>query len=326
VSKSTDGGKTWSSPVLAGTPMDGPKIVADRSDGTVYVNSSTVLGPLSTGNPDTPRGDFSTRWIASSKDGVHWTKPQPSGGQVNVAAGHHVVAGAFKTSAQKTLFGDANDEICGSAPKPCIMFEISKDAGATWDRHFLPAAAAQSSGGGPGGGPYLAADPSKAGHYAVAVELNNNTAFAVYQTRDSGRTWSGPATFADDGPNRHYHVSMNYSPEGILGLAWQTQQPSAASAAPAVRAAGAAQGPPNSAPQPFNVWAIISRDGGASFGAPLEVSDGNSPAPQSGTQGAGDDYACIVLDHHTAYVGWADWRAGERQGFFNAIKLSEFKR
>ena len=326
VSKSTDGGKTWSRPVLAGTPMDGPKIVADPNTGTVYVNSSTVLGPLSTGNPDTPRGNLSTRWIASSKDGVQWTKPQPSGGQASVSAAHQVVAAAFKTSSQKSMFGDANDEICGSAPKPCLIFQTSKDAGATWDRHFLPPAAAESSGGGPGGGPHVAADPSKVGHYAVAIEMKNNTAFAVYETRDSGKTWSGPATFADDAPKRHYHVSINYSPDGVLGVVWQTQQPAETSAAPAAPAAGAAQGPPNSTPQPFNVWAIISRDGGASFSAPLEVSDGTSPAPQAGIQGAGDDYACIVLDHDTAYVAWADWRSGERQGFFNAVKLSEFKR
>ena len=98
--------------MLAGTPMDGPKIVADPNTGTLYVNSSTALGPLSTGNPDAPRGSLSTRWIASSKDGVHWTKPQPSGGQserylqlINVVCG-----GVQDERAEKaTLFGDAND-------------------------------------------------------------------------------------------------------------------------------------------------------------------------------------------------------------------------
>jgi hypothetical protein len=327
VVKSTDGGKTWSHPVLAGTPMDGPKIAVDPNDGMIYANSSTVLGPLSTGNANAPRGDLSTRWIASSKDGIHWTKPQPAGGQAWVSAAHGIVAAAFKTTGQKGMFGDANNEICGSAPTPCVVFETSKDSGATWDRHFLPPEAAASSGDGPGGGPILAADPSRSGHFALALQMNNNKAFAVYETRDSGKTWNVPVTFADDPTKRHYHVAMNYSPNGILGLVWQTQQPTdTPPAANAEAGAGAAGGPPGSLPQPFNVWAIISLDGGKTFSAPLEVSGGTSPAPQGGPFGAGDDYACIALDRDTAFVGWADWRLGERQGFFNAIKLSEFKR
>ena len=125
----------------------------------------------------------------------------------------------------------------------------------------------------------MAADPSKVGHFAVAVQTNSNTAFAVYETRRCSKTWSGPATFADDAPKRHYHVSMNYSADGVLGLVWQTQQPAQASAAPAEPSAGAAAGPSGATPKPFNVWAIISRDGGASFSAPLEISDGDLAGP-----------------------------------------------
>ena len=322
VSKSKDGGKTWSNPMLTGTPMDGPKIVADTSTGTVYAASSTVLGPLSTGNPDTPRGKVNTRWLASSKDGEHWTQPQPIGGQASTSAAHGVLAAAFKTTAQAGLMADANNELCGSAPAPCVVFETTKDSGAAWDRHVVPAAADA------GARPVVAADPSKAGHFAIAVQTNGDKEFAVYETRDSGKTWSKPATFTDDATKRHYHVWMTYSPQGVLGLVWRTSQPATqASVAPAQTAGG----PPaafltSQNPQPYSVWAIISRDGGGKFSEPLRVSSGDSPAPQAGMFGnAGDDYSSIVIFRNTAYLGWADWRPGERQGYFRAIELSEFK-
>jgi hypothetical protein len=322
VSKSTDGGKTWSKPVLTGTPMDGPKIVADTSTGTIYAASSSVLGPLSTGNPETPRGTISTRWLASSKDGVRWSQPQPIGGQASTSAARGVFAAAFKTAGQKSPFGDANNELCGSEPAPCVVFETTKDSGATWDRHVVPGLADA------GARPVLAADPSKAAHFALAVQTNDDKEFAVYETRDSGKTWSKPATFTDDATKKHYHVWMTYSPEGVLGLVWRTSQPApGASAAPAPTAgAPAAAFLMSQNPQPYNVWAIISRDGGGTFSEPLKVSGADSPAPQSGMLGnAGDDYSSIVIFRDTAYLGWADWRPGERQGYFRAIKLSEFK-
>jgi hypothetical protein len=322
VSKSTDGGKTWSEPVLTGTPMDGPKIVVDTSTGTIYAASSSNLGPLSTGDPDAPRGKIGSRWIASSKDGEHWTKPQPSGGGfASTSAARGVLAVAFKTG-PKSLFGDGNNELCGDAPAPCVVFETTKDSGVAWDRHALPPSAS------PGSAALVAADPSKTGHFAVAVQMNDNKEFAVYQTRDSGKTWSQPVPFTDDATKKHYHVWMAYSPDGVLGLVWRTSQTApGASAAPAPTAGAPPAGFLNSPnPQPYNVWAIISRDGGGSFSEPLKVSAGDSLAPQEGMFGnAGDDYSSIVIFRDTAYLGWADWRPGERQGYFNAVKLSEFK-
>jgi len=53
VSKSTDGGLTWSDPVLAGTPLDRPKLTADLSAGVIYGSSTGTLGRLFTGDPTT---------------------------------------------------------------------------------------------------------------------------------------------------------------------------------------------------------------------------------------------------------------------------------
>lgn len=320
VSKSTDGGKTWSRPVLTGTPMDGPKTVVDLNTGTIYGASSSLLGPLSTGDPKTQKGTVRTRWLVSSKDGLTWTKPQPIGGIAFTTAAHGVLAAAFKTG-PANLFSDGNNELCGSAPAPCVIFQTTTDSGATWSRHVMPVPASAS-------GPMVAADPSKPGHFAVAVAMNGNTQFHVYETRDSGQNWSKPVAVTDDDTKRKSYPWLNYSPTGMLGLMWRSIQapPSPPPAPSGPSAPGAAAGRltfGNQQPMPYNVWAAISRDGGGTFSEPLKVSAADSPAGRPGA--AGDDYSHIVLDRDYAYVGWPDWRPGERQGFFRAIPLSEFR-
>ena len=117
VTRSTDGGRTWSEPVITGTPVDGPKVTADLVTGTIYAASSTNRGPKSTGDPDAAVDPVNTRWVVSSTDGVHWTTPQPMGGQGgSTSAAHGMLATAITTSAQASLFSDANNALCGSAP------------------------------------------------------------------------------------------------------------------------------------------------------------------------------------------------------------------
>src|SRR5258708_19278972 len=54
-SVSTDGGLTWSTPVLSGTAADRPFITTDASTGTVYIETAPgPLGPLPPPNPHSP--------------------------------------------------------------------------------------------------------------------------------------------------------------------------------------------------------------------------------------------------------------------------------
>jgi hypothetical protein len=321
VVKSTDGGLTWSLPVLTGTPVDGPKITADPNTGTIYAASSTLLGPHSTGNANSPKGKINDRWLVSSTDGVHWTTPQPIGGfgMVTTAA-HGLLATAFKTGGQ-SMFAAANNELCGSAPAPCVVFQTTKDSGATWSRHLM--SIPNLGGSSPFEQPLVAADPSKAGHFAVAMPVDGKE-FHVYQTHDAGNTWTAPVVVTDDATKRHYHGAMAYSRQGVLGLMWRTMQPVAGQPAPTSAPAG---GPGGGPAFPYNVWAVVSRDGGATFSEPLKVSGADSPAPPAGQfANAGDDYSTIALDGDYVYVGWADWRPVERQNFINALRLDEFKR
>ena len=302
ISKSTDGGLTWTSPVATGTPIDAPKTVVDSSTGTIYEASG-----------------FGNRQLVSSKDGVTWTKPNGIGGSdgtrtygpgfgSSMSAAHGMIAFSFRVAdaAACTFF------VGGGAP--CLVFQTSTDSGATWKRYRVPVTGSYS-------GATLAADPSKKGHFAVVVQDERPSRFRVYQTNNAGGTWTETAVLAEDPTKLYYHAWATYSPKGVLGLVWRSRQP-----IPGQAAAGTGPAAGGGTPLPYNVWAAISRDGGKTFSKPLKVSTADSPAPQGGTFGNnGDDYSGIALHGDYAYFGWADWRPGERQGFFRAIHLDAFK-
>jgi len=315
VSKSTDGGRTWSVPVLGGTPVDGPRITADLVTGTVYVSSSGSLGPTSTGDKATPRGTLQSRWVAASRDGVQWSKPQPMGGfGANMSAAHGLLASAFKTTGQRSMFDSPNNDLCAGAPAPCTIFQTSPDQGATWSRHVMPVPNTHT------GFVLVAADPSRKGHFAVGLSMNDDGEFHVYQTRDAGATWTGPAIVTEDASKPHFHGNMAYSRQGVLGIMWRTRQLQPGQKLPPQRLPG--MGPA----VPYSVWAAVSRDGGATFSEPLRASSVDSPAPQSGPfAGSGDDFSGLAVEGRNVYVGWADWRVAERDNFFRAFKLSEFR-
>lgn len=343
--KSTDGGRTWSNPVIVGTPIDRPWMASDRSTGTVYVESGSppangILGPYSTGNPSAPTSAVSDRWVVSTQDGVHWTTPHRLGGAGT--PGYSITGSSAMSAAHgvlATTFAESGTAACAfftGAAAPCSVFQTSTDSGVTWTRHNLPVPSNAA------GTRWLAADPTRAGHYTVAVMNSTSSELLVYRTSDSGVTWHGPTAVTEDTSLVHYKPWISYSPEGVLGVMWRSTVPVTTSAitttALITRAApaddpGTCNIPPgvsedcNDGDPPagaYTIWAAISYDAGATFSNPLEISTAPSPVPPATASQSFDDDSYISLNKDNVYVAWADWRPGERQGYFSAVKLQAF--
>jgi len=308
-SKSTDGGLTWSVPVCTGTPVDRPWLETDLSTGRIYEVSSGVLGPLSGGIAGATPGTINDRWVVASQDGVNWTPLHRLGGTdgVNQFSGATSSRLSAANGVLSATFRSTSNAACaffvgGSAP--CTVFQTSTDDGATWSRHRVPAPSDST------GQVQLAADPTTPGHFTVAVLNSTSSRFLVFQTRDSGTTWSAPTEVFDSGPAFvKQRPWMAYSPDGVLGMMWRANQASGIDTAP------------------FLVWAATSDDGGATLSTPLQISTVVSPAPDNGYT-AEDDFSFIALSHQDAFIGWADWRgapnSGDRAGFFSGVKLQAF--
>jgi hypothetical protein len=304
VSVSTDGGQTWSTPVLSGTAADRDFMTVDASTGTIYLESGAgQLGTGSTLNPNAPNTGPAGRFVVASNDGVHWTTPQFLGAGIS---GPYISAanGVFATGG-----GSATPTLCGGAPA-CELFQTTTNAGMTWSQHVIPNSSDSSDG------LLVAADPTTPGHFTVGYLNKLNTRLVVWQTRDYGNTWSGPTAVSDDSSFTKvlWKPWIAYSADGTLGLMWRTWH-----------------GSPNTSP--YSVSAAISDDGGASFTTPLQVSDGNSAAPYPGLppiRTFGDDFSFITFSKQAAFVAWADWRTNDpqgnpaRQGFISIIKLQAF--
>jgi hypothetical protein len=174
-------------------------------------------------------------------------------------------------------------------PFPCIVFETSRDDGATWTRHVIAGVQFPATANGLNTSfnfePYTAADPSRRGRYAVMAFDAAQTHLRVYITKDSGATWT-QATLADPAPGiKRWVPWIAYGPTGALGAVWRTEY------------AGGS----------FDVWAAVAPKGDARFGAPVRLSSARSPGPVAP---GGDDASDVVLTDTTLYAAWGDQRSG----------------
>lgn len=310
----------------SGTPADWPYGGSDLTGGTFYVTSGlaglSTLGSKSTGLPDSPEGTIMDRWISSTLDGTTWTDPQAIGGDNgsnHVTGGHTSVAASHGTMA--TMFAGADQASCAffvgnAAPANCVVFQTSKDAGKTWNRHLMPTPAGFSANAL---GILLGADPTKEGHFIGVLLNDDGSDLLLLQTSDSGATWNMTVTLGEDKAKTHFAPWVASSPSGEFGVMWRTYETDGAKA-------GAS--PPY---MPYSVWAVVSKDNGATFSKPLKVSKANSPAPPDDPN---DSFSFVgdhgpsgmaLDDHDGAYVVWADWTPGERAIFFSAINTKAFQ-
>jgi hypothetical protein len=324
--------------VFTGNQLDHPRLTTDLSTGVVYLSGGDEAtffpSPTSTADPTTPVGVIKDRIARTSTNGVTWSDPRPwvcpsltapcdgfvqhnDEAEVYLTAARGVFAGAYRSD---------NASLCAPLTN-CIVFQTSTAGGVTWTRHLVPVRSDASSFSTP----LVAADPARLGRFTLAV-MNNGasgdnydpaTEILVYRTDDSGATWTGPTIVSEDTSKTHQQAWMAYSPGGILGLVWRTNEP-------------VGTGPA----YPQNTWAAISYNGGRTFSDPLKVSHDTSPASPANTMPQAqflfdgtDCCSSIALSDkaHMAYVGWTNFGSGPGgtsglgQAYFSAIKLQAFK-
>jgi BNR repeat-like domain len=302
VTRSLDGGRNWGSPIVSGTPIDRPFLMADASDGTLYITSSCANPPGSYCEP-------ATRYLIASRDkGLTWSNRVPldssefpSKGAGSISAAHGWLAVAYVSAA-------ATGKSC-----PCLVFARTKDAGASWARSVVPAAA------GIGEQAQVVADPKRPGGYAIVVQSADRVSFQIYVSLDGGRTWTPPTTVANEPRKVGFKSWASYSPDGVLGIFWRAYE------APPEDVPVFRFGSPSPMKTfPYTIWGAISRDGGKVFSRPLQLSQTPSPAADAKMLGGTDDLSFMVLDHTDAHYAWGDWRSGDLQAWYGRTPLADF--
>lgn len=198
VSKSTDGGRTWTKPV-----------VTYKISGVIKARVDQVTGKLY--HAVSEGGLFPGALTVSSDKGETWSKPVALPGME-----YAVHDGIFMAAAEI----------------PSIRVHVSTDDGQTYkqldvkdkDGKVVPAGASGTADPSP----WISADTTKTGRFAVLVPLGppyrlqgfvpTFDAFDVYVTEDSGETWAGPAHIVAPWAANPW---IEYGPTGALGVFWR---------------------------------------------------------------------------------------------------------
>ena len=303
--RSTDGGHTWSDPVKvmgsknlgsfpfaagSGNPsntLDRPWFVVDQSTNTVYVESHNIADHEGFITASTNKAkSFGPIYAIDSP-------AFPTGGfGGNIAAAHGVLGVAY-TAAKAP-----------GATCPCVIFETSTDHGARFTRHVVPLVNAAKEPS-----PFITADPTSKGHFALTVFDATGTKNQVYVTHDSGKTWHGPTNVGEAPANKRFKPWLSYGPSGQLASVWRTLHRD----------------------QSYDVWAAVSSSEHRHrpvFSAPARVSSVAAPYPKDFLDVGGDDFSFIIPDRKYVHVGWGDSRdvavGGGVQIWYARIPLASF--
>jgi hypothetical protein len=297
VTRSLDGGRTWSAPVA--TPLglsDGPRLVVDSATDYLYAEGAPVPGGTGVGNLPaiSVSKDHGLTWSAAqSLPAAAW---QGFGNQVAVHDGILVTANAESVVDNGTAVVTVNP-----------TFYVRSDQGKNWVTR--PVTDGKGNPVAPPSGslvptpdttqtntdplPWVAEDPAKAGRFAVMVPSGSN--LDVYVTSNSGKTWAGPTVIA--APNV-FKPAISFGSTGVLGVAWRTTA--------------------------VDAYSAVSFNDGRTFSKPLRVDHTTEPA---GTRyEGGDKYSHITIDGTYAYITWSDGRTGgDVDGIMSRVPLSLYR-
>lgn len=297
-------------PRLGGnSPWDRPFLTFDDQAGIVYLTDSG-------GQTAAPAGEgakwrLESYFTASHDDGRSWgtiyaadNSQWPQLGRASFAAGHGKLAEIYVASSVP----EGQHAKC-----PCEVFGISNNAGHTFFRHVMRNVRVGSRGSFliPGGWNHavgnIAADPTVAGRYSVLEFVGGPVPhYEITTTNDFGRTWSRFVSIAGTSrANWLVKPWLEYSRWGVLGVIWRAVY----------------------ANYSYDIWGVISTDGGRSFSAPLRISSARSPGRNyyRNDGNFGDDVQDISMSKSRMYVVWGDYRAGFLGTWIARVPLSAFQ-
>ncbi|MER5792489.1 sialidase family protein [Streptomyces sp. NPDC001980] len=293
VSKSVDGGRTWTGPVQTPLVLGGaPKLRVDQATGKVYaVASHTAF-------------EYPSAISVSDDQGETWSDPSTiPGPQPCVEITPDLPPSCGYPGREIAVYGG----ILASASQGDdgkVAFYTTRDDGKSWrtfpvtDSDGTPVLNGTGSlvpvpalGAAADPVPWVSADPTHKGRFAVMVPRDSN--LEVYVTDNAGKSWTGPATIAAPDAQRPW---FDFGPDGQLGVMWRTTE--------------------------LNVYSVVSFDHGRTFSDRLQVNRTTEPAGVNGPPG--DRWSTITLDKKYAYVGWADGRNGELDAILGRVPLSAY--
>ncbi len=299
VTRSLDGGKTWTSPIITGTPYDRPYLAIDYSDGTIYISSSCA-------DPVASYCHAHTRFVLESRDrGLTWSRP------VRIDTRRYPSRrGGFITAANGWLAVAYVSPVGRGCP--CLVFGRTRNAGGSWMHSRVPTSQPI------GLFAQVAADPTRRDTYAVVAQSHDRLTYLVYVTRNGGRTWHGPSQIANAPKKVAFKPWLAFSAAAVLGFVWRADD-----ALPAEVPLWKPEVQPKRT-FPYALWGVISRDGGLTFSPPLLLSGGHSTAPKLGELGPPDDESFVTVGRKDMHYAWGDWRGDDLSAWYGRMPLAMF--
>lgn len=309
VSKSTDNGATFSTPVDASTSagnttdtQDKEWIAVDRNanspfKGNVYVSWTDF----------TMNGNF-INFARSTNGGASFKAPIAVSPQDNTSSVQGSVPVVAPNGDLYVAFFDGHSAIRG------IGIVKSTDGGVTFSAERKVAGLINVSTMTGGGGvrtnsfPSMTVDKNGAVHIVYDAwgmsQLDRSDIFYV-RSIDGGNTFSSPLRINDDGsPTTQFLPSIAAASDGTLGVKWWDRRNDL------------------SGDSLTDVYMTISHDGGATFGKNFRVTNQNwffGPIEIGFASGYHGDYDGITADANNFYLSWSDERNSEADAFYSQI-------
>jgi photosystem II stability/assembly factor-like uncharacterized protein len=296
VISSRDGGKTWTKPSVVSPTIlspgrdirkwQGARFYDDREFMALDDSTHTLYVSGTQGRVDAHGSVGDMEYLTSSDDGGKTWRDA-------IAVG---VAAPSPLSAAFGIVGFTSPPHIGAKRScSCLDFVVSTDRARSIVRRPTPIPGS-STPGGLLSGAATAADPTHAGHFAVATSDSAGN-LLVYRTPDAGRTWTGPTSMTVPGRGVS-KIWPEFSRVGVLGVGWR-----------ATKSDGS-----------YGFYGAASYNGGKTF-VIKRISRADSP-PTDRLWVAGDDTSAIAVANGRLYATWGDWRGGGLQTWWGGFPLS----